>query len=457
MEVVIIGSSHAGIAATKRIKKLYPTVDVILFDRKETDLSYIGSGAHLFLNNEIASLHSTEYTSNDDIYNLGAGLKLAHNVVRVDTQAQVVHARDLKTGKLVEQHYDKLIYAAGSYPHIPPIEGVDNDRVTVMKTLDDADRLKQNVGNDKEVLVVGGGLLGLEVAMSLQNQGHQVTILQSGASLASHYFDLSIASRLAQLYRDHGVKVELGQLADSIVATADDRVQITTAQGGRYVGDQVVVSAGVRPNTTLLRDKVDMDDKGEISVDRFMYTSDHKIMAVGDSTDSYFTPTGTDEYITQVSGAIREGNIAGMNVFEKWVQTPGSQATYGLQLFDWLFFRTGATERNLLAQGLPVASTEVTQKIRPDWVDEDSHVTLKLVYNLNTQVVLGAQLISNRDIHDVITTFSLLINRGITLTELAFGDVFFEPHFNNPINLINNVALTAIDQINASNPVNNRT
>jgi pyruvate/2-oxoglutarate dehydrogenase complex dihydrolipoamide dehydrogenase (E3) component len=267
---------------------------------------------------------------------------------------------------------------------------------------------------------------------------------------------MSIAKRLGDMYRAHGVKIELQQLADVISTTEDGRIQVQTQQGARFIADQVVVSVGVRPNTTLLRDKVEMTDVGAVVVDRYMYTTNNKIMAVGDSTDSYFTPTLSEEYITQVSGAIREGNIAGMNIFERWVQAPGSQATYGLKLFEMYLFRTGATERNLAAHNIPVASTEVTQTIRPDWVDDTSEVTIKLVYNKETQVVLGVQLIANQDIHDIITSFSLLINKQITLTELAFGDVFFEPHFNNPINLINNAALTAIDQINAADPANSR-
>lgn len=446
MKTIIIGSSHAGLAAMTRILARYPDMEITVFDRRSEHLSYIGAGAHMYLNGEITSPTATEYFNAKDYDKLSVTAKLNTNVTKIDAANKTVYARDLGTGENFTQTYDKLIVASGSYPKIPAITGIENEKISLLKSATDVLGLAASMTNKHRVTIIGGGMIGLETARVLIRQGFAVDVVQAKGHLANTYVDADFAEKIKTYFESLGVRVFLNEVIERI-EDKDGELQITTQNGDSYMTEHVVVSVGVRPNSAILKGIAEIGAQGEVLVDDYMYTSDANILAVGDAVGTYFTPTSQIGQINHAAAAISQGLLAGSNIMRRNYKNPGSQATYSLNLGDRFLYRTGVTEEQAHKAGLPVDSFNYESAILPPFIENANYVESKLIFNVETQEILGMQLFSDANLHDAIDMLSMIINKKMTLAELAFGDLSFEPHFSLPYSWISELALRSLDKL----------
>ena len=138
------------------------------------------------------------------------------------------------------------------------------------------------------------------------------------------------------------------------------------------------------------------------------------------------------------------GTLAAMNLVEPKVRYMGTQGTSGIKIYEHNIASTGITECQAKAEGFDVASVSITDNFRPEFMPTNEKLTIKLVYDKNSEVILGAQLISDADFTQYINTISVAIQNKMTVRELAFVDFFFQPHFNKPWNILNSLTLKAI-------------
>ncbi|QBO36109.1 hypothetical protein EQG49_06380 [Periweissella cryptocerci] len=446
MKTIIIGSSHAGLAAMRRILTRYPKMEITVFDRRSEHLSYIGAGAHMFLNDEISSPTETEYFFAEDYAALDVTAHLNTNVMKIDAANKTVHARNLVTGEQIVESYDKLIVGTGSYPKIPSISGIDSDRVSLLKSANDVLGLAEKMTGKKRVTILGGGMIGLETARVLIRQGFKVDIVQARGHLANSYVDADFAQKIQEYFEALGVRVYLNEVIERINEN-DDELEITTQDGETFLTEHVVVSVGVRPNSSLLNKIAQIGAKGEIIVDDYMYTSDENILAIGDAVGTFFTPVEQYGQINHAAAAISQGLLAGANVMGPLYKNPGSQATYTLNLGDRFLYRTGATEEEAIAANIPADSIRYATALLPPFMHDAGFVESKLIFNPQTTEILGLQLFSDSNLHDVVDMMSMGVNNKMKLSELAFGDLSFEPHFSLPYSWLSELALQALDKI----------
>ena len=176
MKVVIVGASHAGIAAAQRMVAKYADAEVTLIDRRTTHLSFIGAGAHMYLNGEIDSPAATDYCEDEQLQTLGVDLRLGVNVLSLDADQRLLSLEAVETGEQTTIRYDRLILATGSTPRIPAVPGFESKHVHLLKRVDDVIALRQALDTAKDVanqqvIVLGGGLAGTEAAMAMRNAG----------------------------------------------------------------------------------------------------------------------------------------------------------------------------------------------------------------------------------------------------------------------------------------------
>lgn len=310
-----------------------------------------------------------------------------------------------------------------------------------MKRVDDVIALRQALDNAKDVanqqvIVLGGGLAGTEAAMAMRNAGAKVTLLHNHDSLASGYFDHDFSERLAELLIAHGIDVVTNVDVRRMEDVADRGVVIETAVD-TYAANEVIVTIGMLANTMTVGDEVTIGVNRSAVVDEYMYTTNPYILAVGDAATSKNPQLQENWSIMHASGAVRQGILAAENLLEKRISSPGSQAAYGVKLFDWFFMRVGVTADSARFVNRAVAEYVLETDQVADYMvadNDNAHIWIKVIFDPATHVLLGVQMQSKRDFTEMFNMMAVALNHQVTLEDLAFSDMMFEPHANTPLN-----------------------
>lgn len=444
MKVIIVGSTHAGTAAARQILTRHPETEVTIYERND-NISFVSSGIYLYLTGIIQHLEDMFYATPQDLIKLGAQVKTQHNVLRIDTTQKTVQVANMLTGAVFIDHYDKLIMTTGSSVVVPPIMGIDHEKVLLCKNYQQAQQLYQSLQAGQHVAIVGAGYMGTELAESYASMGHQVTLFHSHEQILNNYLGPEMANAAAELLRDHDVDVHLNERVTGFATSDADRLLVETAQGD-YEVDLAVVCAGFMPNTELLRGQVAMDRHGAILINDYVQTSNPDIYAAGDACVVNFNPTGQPAYTPLATNALRQGALAGINVFGNLHPYMGTQATSAMQLFEHTMATTGLTLGAAQKKKLPVRHAVYQGNWRPAYMPTTAKVTIDLVYDYQNRRLLGAQFWSRHDIAQAANTISVMIQNQNTIDDLAYVDMFFQPNFDQPFNYLNLVGQLAVKQ-----------
>lgn len=444
MKVIIVGSTHAGTAAAKQILIRHPETDVTVYERHD-NISFVSSGIYLYLTGKIKRLEDMFYSSPDDLREMGATVRTQHNVLRIDTAKKTMQVADMQTGRVFEDDYDKLIMTTGSSVAVPPIIGIDQANVLLCKNYQQAQEIYKTAKDHHHIAVIGAGYMGTELAESYAETNHEVSLFQSHGHILNNYIGNELSDRAVQLLRDHGVHVHLNQRVTSFENTEDDRVSIE-GPDQEYEVDLAIVCTGFVPNTELLRGQVDMDRHGAIIINDYVQTSNPDIYAAGDSCVVNFNPTGKPAYTPLATNALRQGALAGINVFGDIQPYVGTQATSAMKLFDYTLATSGLTYSAAQRDHLPVRHAIYDGPYRPKYMPNPTELIIDLVYDYETRQILGAQFWSEHDVSQSANTISVMIQNGNTIDDLSYVDMLFQPNFDEPFNYLNLVGQQAVEQ-----------
>lgn len=444
MKVVVIGCTHAGIAAVKQILTYYPDAEITVYERQNM-ISYLSCATYLHIEGTVEALADARYAEPEEFVKQGVQMQTNFDVIRVNAQEHCLLVQDLLTKKITRDTYDKLIVATGSVTAIPAISGVENPKVLLCKTYDEAHDLCAYAADEQSVAIVGGGYVGVELAEGYAKSGYQVLLIQKPSHLLNEYVEPAIADKVAQLLISKGVKV----LTDTVVTSFQDapngQLLVNTSQD-KYQVDMAAISAGMIPQTDLLAGQVDMAKNGAILVDDYLQTSDPDIFAAGDAILSRNNPSSRMVYAPLVSTAVRQGAVAGINVGDRRLRTLGTQVTTGMKIFNETMACTGLTLTAAHEAQLNVGHVEYTGTYRPDFMPDAHPITVELLYDRNNRKILGAQLLCAHDVSQAANTVSALIQNGGTIDQLALLDMLFSPNFNEPFNYLNLAGQLAVEQ-----------
>ena len=444
MKVVVIGCTHAGIAAVKQILKHYPEAQITVYER-QANISYLSCATYLHIKGTVRALSDALYQEPDDFINQGVDLELNHDVIRIDARQHTLLVQDLATKEKTTDQYDKLIMATGSITAIPAIPGIENPKVLLCKTYSQANNICEYTAKKQKVAIIGGGYVGIELAEGYIESGHQVILIQQPDYLLNEYVEPVISQKIAQLLTDKGVQVLTNTRVTSFRDSPNGQLLLTSEAGDLEV-DMAAISAGIIPQTELLQGQVAMAPNGAILTDDYMQSSDPDILAAGDSAVSHYNPIKTVTYAPLVSHAVRQGALAGINVFERRLRTIGTQITTGMLVFEHTVACTGLTLMRTREAQLNAASVTYTGPYRPDFMPNAYPITVVLIYDRNNRKILGAQLMCEHDVSQAANTVSALMQNGGTIDQLAMLDTLFSPNFNETFNYLNLAAQKAVDQ-----------
>ncbi|GFP74135.1 FAD-dependent oxidoreductase [Clostridium fungisolvens] len=441
MKVAVIGCTHAGTAAIVNTAKKYPDAEITVYERND-NISFLSCGIALYVGGVVKDPQGLFYSSPEALAELGVKTKMSHDVLDIDFDTKKLKVKDLNSSEEFEDSFDKLIITSGSWPIVPKIEGIDLDNILLSKNFYHSNTIIEKAKEADRIVVVGAGYIGVELVEAFEANGKKVTLIDSMDRILSKYLDKEFTDTAEMAFANRGVKLALGETVSKFEGE-DGKVTKVITNKGEYEADLVILCIGFRPSTDLFKGKLDMLPNGAIIVDEYMRTSKEDVFAAGDCCSVIYNPTGKREYIPLATNAVRMGTLIARNLVKPTTKHLGTQGTSGIKIYEYNIASTGLTEESAKATGFNIKTTSVTDNYRPEFMPTFDSVTIKVVYEADSEVILGAQLISKTDLTQLMNTMSVVIQNKMTIDELAFVDFFFQPHFNKPWSLLNIVALNA--------------
>lgn len=441
MKIVIIGCTHAGTITASQVLSQHPDAEVTIYEKND-NVSFLSCGIATYLGGVAKNIDDMFYSSPEALSQLGAAVHMQHEVTAVDLQKKTLQVKDLVSGEETEDHYDKLMVTTGSWPVIPNLPGIDDPNVYLCKNYNHAQKLFEVAQNAQKVVVIGGGYIGVELVEAYSKQGKQVTLIDGNDRLLSKYYDAKYTDIVTKDFEDHQVTLALGELVAGF-EPADQGVVVKTDRGS-YDADIAILCIGFRPNTSLFKDQLEFNADGSIKTNAYMQTSDPDVYGAGDSVAVHYNPTNQEAYVPLATNAVRQGIIAGTNLYGNTMTYMGTQSTSGLQLYDNAMSSTGMTLESAKGAGFDADAVTFEDHYRPEFMPTNATVIGTVVWDRSNNQILGAQFMSKLDISMYANAVSVMIQNHNTIDFMAMVDMLFQPNFDRPFNFINLLGQQAV-------------
>lgn len=443
MKILVVGCTHAGTAFIVNAKRKYPESDIVVYEKSD-NVSFLSCGIALSVSNVVTEPEKLFYNSPQNLSGMGINMKMNHEVIKIDIKNKTVRVKDLKSNNEFDDNYDKLILTLGSWPIVPKFQGGELENILLCKNYNHAKEVIERAKTAHNVVVIGAGYIGVELAEAFEMQGKYVTLVDAEERIMSKYLDKEVTAIAEEEFMKRGVNLRLGQKVRSFKG---DNGKVTAVETDKETikADLVIMCIGFAPNTRLIDEQIKTLKNGAIVIDEYMRTSDEDVFAAGDCCMVKYNPAKDDRYIPLATNAVRMGTLIAENLVAPTLKYLGTQGTSGIKIYDKCIASTGMTEEVAKATtNMDVASVILKDNHRPEFMPTFSEVMIKLVYDKETERILGGQIVSEEDLTQHMNTLSVVIQNNMTLKELAVTDFFFQPHFNKPWSILNAVALKAL-------------
>ncbi|MEN6386056.1 MAG: FAD-dependent oxidoreductase, partial [Phycisphaerales bacterium] len=454
MKVVIIGGVAAGPKTAAKIMRLVPDADVTIVEKGRL-LSYAGCGLPYYISGAVKEqrelMSSPAGVVRDPIF--FQQVKNVHllnqtEAVEIDRKNKRVRVKHLIDNLHSLLDYDKLVIATGSEPIKPVVEGIRLGNIFTLHGVSDAEGIKAALerGKARDVVIVGGGLIGIEMTEALVRKGCRVTILECLPQIF-RLLDVEMSMLVENQLESHGVRVMTNTCVEKF--QGDDNVKSVVTNNGTYPADMVIIAVGNRPNVELAKlAGLEIGQTGAIKVNSQMQTSDENIYAAGDCVENVEMITQKPFYLPLGSTANKQGRIAAINICGGNASFSSILGTVACKVFDYNVALTGLTEFAARKAGFDVVTVLVPAPDREHFVAGAALVMLKLVVDKNTRRLLGAQAIGSGHTDKRIDVAATSICTKMTVDQIANLDLCYAPPYAPVIdNIITaaNVARNKLD------------
>lgn len=439
MKIVIVGGVAGGATAAARLRRLDETAEIVVFERSGF-VSYANCGLPYYIGGVIEDQEELTLQTPESFYErFRVQMKVHHEVTAIDRSAKTVTVRNLATGEVFQEFYDKLLLAPGARPTQPALPGVGLDRLFTLRTVEDTLRIRRFVDTQhpKSVVLAGGGFIGLELAENLRERGLDVTIVQRPKQLMTP-FDADMAALIHREVRAHGVRLALGHTVEGF-AESEGGVQVLLKDEQPLQADMVILAIGVTPDSRLAAEAgLELGLKGSILVNDRMQTSDPDIYAVGDAVQVNHFVTGQPALIALAGPANKQGRIAADNMAGGDSRYKGSQGSSVLKIFDLTAAATGLNEAAARRAGLDVEAVVLSPMNHAGYYPGGRVMTMKVLFERRTGKLLGAQIVGSDGVDKRIDVLATAIRAGMTAADLTELDLAYAPPYSSakdPVNM----------------------
>ncbi len=421
--VVIIGGGAAGMSAASRVKKLKPEWDVKVFEATEW-VSHAPCGIPYVVEGISPTEKLMHYPPEVFIKKRGIDLHLKAEVVEVGQG--YVRVREENGEHTYE--WDYLVFANGASPRVPAVEGIDLPGVFKADLPPDAVAIREYIEKNRveDVVIIGGGYIGVEMAEAFAAQGKNVTLIERNERVMSKAFDKEITDVLEEEMKK---RVHLRTQEIVLRIDGEKRVEKVITDAGEYKADIVILATGIKPNVELAKEiGVRIGETGAIWTNERMETSVENVYAAGDVAETRHIITGRRVWIPLAPAGNKMGYVAGSNIAGREIHFPGVLGTSVTKFFDVEIGRTGLTEAEALKEGYDVRTAFIKATTRPHYYPGARPIWLKGVVDNETNRLLGVQAVG-AEILPRIDTAAAMLMAGFTTKDVFFTDLAYAPPF----------------------------
>jgi NADPH-dependent 2,4-dienoyl-CoA reductase/sulfur reductase-like enzyme/rhodanese-related sulfurtransferase len=441
--ILVVGGVAGGASAAARARRLDAAAEIIIFEK----------GPHVSFSNCSLPYHLSGIVEDSDHlvmmsperfkkqYDIEA--RVNSEVVRILRDEKKVQVKDLATGEVYEEAYDKLVLSPGANAILPKsIEGIAGANVFTVRNVVDIKRLQGYLEDNSiaDIAVVGGGFIGVEVAENLRLAGRNVSIVESADQVMAP-FDYDMAQILHKELTDNGITLILN---DGVRKIGAESIEL---QSGRTVGAKAVVMAiGVSPETGLARDAgLEIGHTGGIKVDHNYLTSDRDIYAVGDAIEVYNSLTLKPSRLALAGPAQRQARAAADHMYGIPSSSRGVIGSSVVKVFELGAASTGLSVKAAEAAGIPCDFVYVIPGDKVGLMPGSNPMHFKLVYEYPTGRILGAQAIGKGTVDKRMDVIAAMIALGGTLEDLKELELCYSPVFGTAKDVVNLAALVGLN------------
>ncbi len=468
MKVVIVGGVAGGATAAARIRRLDEHAEIIIFERSGF-ISYANCGLPYYIGGVIEDENELTLQTPQSFWDrFRIDVRVRHEVISLHPKTKAVRVKNLVSGEVFEERYDKLVLAPGAQPTRPNLPGIDSERVFSLRTVEDTLRIHRFVQEKqpKSAVLVGGGYIGVEMAENLRERGLDVSIVQRPLQLMNT-LDYDMAMLVHAELRKHGVVLSLGS---NVIGFRDDGDSITTLLAGTGTkgsdgngssaggtdgdngtdgssggnpgikADMVLLAIGVTPESSLAKDAgLELGAKGSIVVNERMETSVPDIYAVGDAVQVRHFITGENALISLAGPANKQARIAADNICGGDSRYQGSLGSSVIKVFDLTVAGMGLTEKAAAAAGFDYDSVVLSPGSHASYYPGAKTMTLKVVFERGSLRLLGAQVIGSEGVDKRLDVLATALQGGIRADKLKDLDLAYAPPYSSakdPVNMV---------------------
>ncbi len=423
--LIVVGGLSAGPAAAAKARRENENMNILLFE-KGNEISYATCGMPYFLSGKIDKIEKLRVVTPERMKaRFGIDVHLNEEVLSVDP-AQ----KQIKTSK-GSYRYDRLVWATGASSILPPIKGLkESTKWSAFRTLDDLIKIKEapNFVKAKKVGVLGGGLIGVEVAENLRELGLDVALLEAAPHILPQWGE-EFALIAEGILKNKGMELYAGAFLAE-VQSKKEHLKLILSNGQDLEVDYLILSAGIRPNTQILKEVgAEVLGNGALKVDAGGRTNLPDIYAAGDASAVMNFQTGVDDYIPMGTHSNKAGRAAGANAVGGSESYTGGYGTAIIKLFEYTFARTGMHPLKMRKEGIDFRTTTINAGATPSYYPGQENMTVRLYWAPDGKL-LGAELFGKYGVDKRVDVLATALFAKLNIIDLPRLDLAYAPPFS---------------------------
>ncbi|EOA80093.1 CoA-disulfide reductase [Borreliella burgdorferi] len=436
MKIIIIGGTSAGTSAAAKANRLNKKLDITIYE-KTNIVSFGTCGLPYFVGGFFDNPNTMISRTQEEFEKTGISVKTNHEVIKVDAKNNIIAVKNQKTGTIFNNTYDQLMIATGAKPIIPPINNINLENFHTLRNLEDGQKIKNLMDREeiKNIVIIGGGYIGIEIVEAAKNKRKNVRLIQLDKHILIDSFDKEIVTIMEEELTKKGVNLHTNEFVKSLIGKKKAEGVVTNKN--TYQADAVILATGIKPDTEFLENQLKTTENGAIIVNEYGETSIKNIFSAGDCATIYNIVSKKNEYIPLATTANKLGRIVGENLAGNHTAFKGTLGSASIKILSLEAARTGLTEKDAKKLQIKYKTIFVKDKNHTNYYPGQEDLYIKLIYEENTKIILGAQAIGKNGAVIRIHALSIAIYSKLTTKELGMMDFSYSPPFSRTWDILN--------------------
>ena len=448
MKVLIVGGVAGGATTATRLRRLDEKAQIIIFERGE-HISFANCGLPYYIGDVIKEKKELLLQTPKSFKNrFNIDVRIKNEVVKIDRDKKQVLVRKVDSGEEYIETYDTLVLSPGAEP-INPFKLLKSEKIATLRNVNDSVKIKEYIqkNNPKNIVIIGGGYIGVEVAENIKHYGSiNVTIVEKAPHVIAS-IDKDIASIIQNKLRENNINLILNNGVKEI--KEEESIFNVLLDDGKIKADYIILSIGVRPETSVAKEAgITLNSKGSIIVDEYMRTNDKDIYALGDAIEIKNYVTNMPDYIPLAGPANRQARIVANNIFGLESKYKGTMGSSILKFFDYTLATTGISEEKCKMLDIKYKKIIITPFCHATYYPGASEMIVKVIYSPDRKVVLGAQVIGKEGVDKVTDLIATAIRSKLNIYDLEDLELCYAPPFSSAKSVVNIVGNVIENEIN---------